>query len=471
MAVEKKFRDEIANLDLRALRNKGMKTVAQMDDLKKLRSSESGKDWTPDQETQFDKWDDECVEIEKEIRFKERQESFAAEESRRQENMLDNSDGNTYDPKFTPNLRSVNKVINKLQRGQQLSKDEQKIQGLLQRENETFEELFRNKLSVENLSDEQRAILKNVEQRVGSQSLTTTAGGFLVPQGFIPEVVRSMKYISAFFDEFSFGPNGDAQNTFTVYRTDAGNDLPIPTGDDTSNIGELLAENADGSSSTADLVFGQKTFKAYKYSTKMIKSSTELLQDSAIDIPGYISDMFASRLGRILNSHWTTGTGSSQPQGIITGATSGKVAGTSGTISFPEIVELEHSVDISYRRRPTCRFMMHDLILRELKKLVLATASNNNLPLWSPGWDQKAPATILGYQYLINNDMASTKTTGSKMMLFGDMKAYAIRLVNQVRVLRLAERYAEFDQTAWVGFMRADGRILNSAALKYYSGT
>jgi len=468
--AEKKLED----LSLRELRTKGMKVVSQMEDLKKLRSADPTKDWTKDQEEQFDKWDAECLDIEKEIRFKEKKELFAAQEARNAESVLDPKDTfDRFDPTFNPSLRQVNSVIRKVEkRGEnvKLNKEEARVYQVIQKENEVFANFFMRGMDPQKLTEEERAIFNNIEKRVGAQSLTTTAGGYLVPQGFIPQVIRSMKYISAFFDEFQIGPNGDLKSLFYLVQTDSGNDLPIPTGDDTSNTGELLGENSDGSSSTADLVFGQKTFKAYKYSTKMIKSSTELLQDSAIDIPGYIADMFGSRVGRILNSHLTTGTGTSQPSGIITGATLGKVAGSSGAISFPEIIDLIHSVDVSYRRRPSVRFMFHDKILAALKKLVVASTYNGR-PMWSPGWDQTAPPTIDGYQYLINNDMDSTLTTGKKMILFGDMNAYGVRLVNQFRLLRLQERYAEFDQTAWVGFMRADGRILNASALKYYSGT
>lgn len=482
--MDAKFLKELEALDLKALRNKGMKVVAQMDDLRAKRTEK--KDWEKEDERQWEQWNSECDAIEKEIRFKEKKEAFEAREADERKPKSGNKggwngNGDTFDkvefdPNFNPNQRDYNRVITKIQtRGRKkLNEQEARIADLIDREVDAFQNFFSYGLNAERLSDEERTILKNaqsrIEQRVGAQSLTTTAGGYLVPQGFIPDVVRSLKFISSFFDEFQVPGTSVMQPLFYFVRTDAGNDLPIPTGDDTSNTGELLAENSDGSSSTADLVFGQKTFKAYKYSTKMIKSSTELLQDSAIDVPAYIADMFGSRLGRILNTHFTTGDNSSKPQGIITGATLGKVAGTSSTISFPEVIDLIHSVDASYRKRPTVRFMFHDKILAEIKKLPVASTYNGR-PLWAPGWDQTAPSTIDGYQYLINNDMDSTKTTGKKMMLFGDMKGYGVRFVNQLRMLRLNERYAEYDQVAWIGFLRADGRMLNSSALKYYSGT
>jgi len=472
--MDVKFLNEIKNLDLRNLRDKGMKIVKQMEELRNKRTEK--KDWEAEDERQFDQWNAECDAIEKEIRFKEKEETFAAVEANKPKSGNKggwNGNGDTfdlYDKNFSFSEKEARTVARKTEKKEKMTETEQNIAAVLEAEYRVYDKFFRAAGDKSRLNDEENFILSRYEKRVSNQSLTSSAGGYLVPQGFIPEVVRSMKYISAFFDEFQVGPNGDLQSLFSLYRTDSGNDLPMPTGDDTANTGELLAENSDGSTSTAALTFGQVTFKNYKYSTKMIRTSTELLQDSAINVQAYVADMFGSRLGRSLNAAFTTGTNSSQPQGIITGATLGKVAGTSSTISFPEVIDLIHSVDVSYRRRPTCRFMFHDKILAEIKKLPVASTYNGR-PLWAPGWDASAPATIDGYQYVINNDMDSTKTTGKKMMLFGDMRAFGVRLINDFRLLRLQERYAEFDQVAWIGFMRADSKMLNSSALKYYSGT
>ena len=51
-------------------------------------------------------------------------------------------------------------------------------------------------------------------------------------------------------------------------------------------------------------------------------------------------------------------------------------------------------------------------------------------------------------------------------MLFGDMKKYMVRLVSNHVVKRLDERFADYDQTAWLLFMRLDGRYAQTAAIK-----
>jgi len=476
----------LKELSERELRDKGMRAIEQMRDL--YEEKRAGKEVPADKEAQVDAWNLESEMVEKEFEFRRRERGMEMNGPKIPGTTIESDE--KFDPNFKPTRRDISQVLNKIERrkGVELTPTEAKVHNLMNKEAEIFERALTAYLVDganavnEILTEEERKIFTNQqtrdrwdywrkEQRVGSQSTSTTAGGYTIPQGFIPRVVRSLKYISAFFDEFSVGPNGELANTFALYKTDAGNDLPMPTGDDTANTGELLAENGDASTSTADLVFGQITLKAYKYSTKMIKASTELLQDSAIDVPGYVADMFGSRLGRIMNSHFTTGTNSSQPQGIVTGATQGKFTASSSAVTFPEIIDLIHSVDPSYRNSPSCRFMFHDNILLALKKLTVGSATNNARPLWQPSYDVSAPATIDGYRYLINQNMASSQTSGAKIILFGDMKQFAVRLVNVYRLLSLRERYAETDQTAWVGFMRADSKMLNSSAIKYLKNT
>lgn len=473
MAQEKTLKD----MTMRELRDKGNKAIEEARNL--MNDRKAGKEITKDREDQVDKWLAETDEIEQEVRLRNLEAGIAAQGPKVPG--TDTESDEKFDPKFQPAHRMVRQTIRKLERRggerKSLNAEEKKIVALMDIEEDAFLRLFRGGLRLENVSEEDRSIIQNMNKREAdtekrAQSLTTTAGGFTVPQGFIPRIITYLKYISPFFEEQVNSPAATgAIDIFDVYRTDSGNDLPVPTGDDTSNIGELLAENADASSSSADLVFGQKTFKAYKYSSKMIKASQELLEDTGVDLVGYIAKQIGTRCGRILNLHFTTGDGSAKPSGIVTGLSLGKLAGSTGALSFPEIIDLVHSVDPSYRKSPSVRFMLHDKILAILKKATVGAATTNSRPLWAPGWTENAPATIDGTQYLINNDMDSTIAAGKKIILYGDMSAFGVRLVNQFRMKQFNERYGEFDQVAWVGLVRADSRLLNTSAIKYYAGT
>ena len=134
----------------------------------------------------------------------------------------------------------------------------------------------------------------------------------------------------------------------TVMATGTGADLPIPTMNDTSNAAEIIGEGA--AINEQDVVFGQLTMKAYKYSSKYMKVSVELLQDSSVNLPSTIGAALGVRFGRGQNAHFTTGTGTGQPRGVVTdAANSGITAAAANVITWQEVLNLIHSVDIAYR--------------------------------------------------------------------------------------------------------------------------
>lgn len=298
------------------------------------------------------------------------------------------------------------------------------------------------------LEPELRHLMAKNAAELRAQGVTTgAAGGYTVPQGFWAKVTETMK---------AYG--GIAQ-VAEIINTETGNPLPWATNDDTSNVGALLAENAQVTELA--LSFGQKTLGAYTYTSRLILASWQFLQDSGIDAEAFIAKKIGQRLGRIYNTHATTGTGSSQPQGLITGATTGKTTAGATAITYSEAIDLVHSVDPAYRANG--KFMFNDLILAYLRKLL----DSQNRPLWQPSLQVGVPDSLFGYQYVINQDMASTVATTNKTMAFGDFNAgYVLRQVNGGQLVRLEERYADYLQIGFFGFGRMDGLVQDASAFK-----
>jgi HK97 family phage major capsid protein len=253
---------------------------------------------------------------------------------------------------------------------------------------------------------------------------------------------------------------GGMRQVSTVFRTASGTDMPFPTNDDTSNKGAILAENTQVSE--VDATFGQLVLNSFKYSSKLILVARELLEDSAVNIPELIGRLLGDRIGRIQNDHFTTGDASSKPNGIVTAATSSSVtlSGTA-TCTADNLTDLIHSIDPSYRENG--RFMFHDGGLKMIKKVKVLQYSGDTVgvPLWIPGLTGGQPDTILGYPYTINQSM-TTPATGVKSILFGDFSKYLIRDVSDIRLVRMDERYADYDQVGFTAFMRSDGDLLDA---------
>jgi HK97 family phage major capsid protein len=316
------------------------------------------------------------------------------------------------------------------------------------------------------LTKEERAAMNarvNPDIRAAMSTTTTTEGGYTTALEYQKTVEQALK-------EF-----GGMRSAATVFQTATGTQLQWPTGDATGEVGEIVGQNTGAAA--ADTVFGLATLDVYKYSSKKIALPFELLQDSFIDIEAYIREVLQMRLGRIQNTHFSTGTGTGQPTGIVTGSSSGKV-GTTGqtlTVIYDDLVDLEHSVDPAYRGMPGVGFMMHDSSLKVVRKI----KDSNNRPIFVPGYEQGnpggAPDRLLNRPITINQDIA-TMAANAKSILFGAFKKYRIRDVMDLTLFRMTDSaFTLAGQVGFVAFMRSGGNLITVTgtpnAVKYYQNS
>lgn len=305
---------------------------------------------------------------------------------------------------------------------------------------------------IEQLPSEQRDLLEGNHVDLRAQGgATDPAGGYLVPETFRNILIETMKVYGGLLGQVE------------VITTSTGADLRWPTNDDTGNEGEILAENQQVSEQ--DVTLGGKTLKAHIFSSKMIRVSRALLQDSAFDLDAWLPRKLGERIGRRAARAWATGTGVDEPQGITVGSTVGKTGATGQTTSiiYNDLIDLEHSVDPAYRGQAS--YVLHDQLLKVIRKLV----DGQSRPLWVPIPAPGFPATINGFPYVVDNSMP-VPAANAKSLVFGDLRAgYIVRQVLGVQVLRLIERYAEFLQVGFLGFSRMDGSIQDPAAIRAYA--
>lgn len=307
------------------------------------------------------------------------------------------------------------------------------------------------------LDPEERAVLRRgyddgASKELRVQTTSNAAGGYTVPTELFNEIVKSMALT---------GPMYDPGVTRELMTT-AGNPIKVPTVDDTAKSAALHTEgSALTDDNSEDATFGQKSLDAYVYDTEFLKISLELLQDSAFNVESFIGEMLGERLGRKANSILTTGTGTSQPNGIVTASTLGVTAAAVAAITFDEVIDLEHSVDPAYRQSPKAGYMLNDTTLKALRKLKNGDGSY----LWQAGnVQQGVPATLNGRKFYINQAMASP-ATGNKTMIFGDLGKYFVRKVGVPVVGVLRERF--WPDVGMAGLIRLDGELSDTAAVKH----
>ncbi len=241
-----------------------------------------------------------------------------------------------------------------------------------------------------------------------------------------------------------------------IIRTGTGEPLDWPTANDTGNEGALLAEST-AAATNVDPATAEMSLDAYKFTSKIVLVPTELLEDDTSGFVDRLPAMLGERLGRVFETEFTTGSGSSRPNGIVTASAAGVTAAATNAITADEIINLEHAVDPAYRNDRS-GFMCHDSIIKAIRLL----KDSENRYLWVSGIRDGRPDQLLGWKLFRNQKMASSLAASAKVLLFGDFSKYKVRMVRNIRFRRLVERYADADQEGFVAFARVDGDLLNA---------
>ncbi|TEX50005.1 MAG: phage major capsid protein [Rhodocyclaceae bacterium] len=289
---------------------------------------------------------------------------------------------------------------------------------------------------------------------------TPAEGGYTVATEYFRQLTEAMKLF------------GGIRSVATILPTGTGAQMNFPTADATSEEGEIVGQNT--AVTLGETTFGNISLDVYKYSSKKIAVPFELIQDSMFDIEGYLNSLLQVRLGRITAKHFTTGTGTSQPRGVVTAAGSGKVGttGQTATVTYDDLVDLEHSVDPVYRVGPKVGFMMNDATLKVLRKL----KDSQGRPIFVPGYEQGnpggAPDRLLGRPIFISQEMP-TMAANAKSILFGNFSRYMIREVMDLTLFRMADsNFILNGQIGFVAFNRQGGNLVDvGGAVKFYQNS
>jgi HK97 family phage major capsid protein len=309
------------------------------------------------------------------------------------------------------------------------------------------------RVGIDNLTPDEIGLLRN-DLSVG----TNSAGGFTVQTDVATFVIDALK-------DF-----GGMRRVATVLRTESGNPLMFSASDGTAEKGAIVAENT--AAVDLDPVFTQIPLPVYMYSSKVVPVSLQLLMDSQIDMESFVLRRLVNRLGRIQNEHFTVGTGTNEPTGLVTAAQIGRTGGTGTTTSttYDDLLDTIHSVDIEYRRRPDAAWMMNDLTVRQIRKI----KDTAGLPIFarSPngaGAPTGEMETLLGYPIEVNNDVP-VMAANAKSILFGAMREYHIRDVLDVLLQRYDDSaYAKKGQVGFNAWMRSGGNLIdNGGAVKAF---
>ena len=301
------------------------------------------------------------------------------------------------------------------------------------------------------LNSEDWAAIRNT-----MSTTTNSEGGFTVDAVVANAVIDALK---AF---------GGMREVSTVITTAGHGLLSFPTSDGTAEVGEIIAENT--TATDLDPSFGTVGLPVYKFSSKVATVPFELLQDSSVDIEAFIQDRLITRLGRITNAMFTTGTGSSQPNGIATAATIGVTAANSTSqvtaVTYDSLIATQHSLDPAYRR--SAGWMFADSTMRSIRQL----KDGQSRPIFVPGYETGVPGgvpdSLLGAPVYINQDVAAM-AAGAKSILYGDFSGYYIRDIMAVEMFRFTDSaFTKKGQVGFLAWMRSGGNLVDTGKVRAF---
>ena len=282
-----------------------------------------------------------------------------------------------------------------------------------------------------------------------AQSSTTTAGGYTIPASFREKLVER---------QVAFG--GVANNGEQI-TTDDWSPLPFPTNDDTANTAAIVAENAAPGAGGADIVFGTKSLDAYRVvasgtSNTWLKVPIQLMDSSYLEWESFVARKLGERLGRKEAALAVSGSGSGEPEGILTGLTSSdEIADNTTGISYTEMLAAEGAVDVAYRDMGNCKWYMHDAIWRLVRSILDGADRPVILEQAVAGISSGVQRMLLGYPVVIDNSLPSTWGDQAKTVVFGDLReAFVVR---RVRNPQIVSDPLQFFLNGQVGFLGASG--------------
>ncbi|MFS8200481.1 phage major capsid protein (plasmid) [Streptomyces sp. CWNU-52B] len=282
---------------------------------------------------------------------------------------------------------------------------------------------------------------------------TATAGGNTVPTTFYGQLMAHLIEVSGIM---MAGP--------TVLSTSSGESIEIPV--TTAHSSAALTAEAAGITES-DPAFAKRALGAYKYAV-LLQASTELLNDTGVDLEGYLAMQAGRALGNAFGVHAITGDGSSKPSGVITLASAGVTGGTGvvGAFTADNLIDLYYSVIAPYRNSTSAGWLMRDSTLGAARKL----KDGQGQYLWQPSLQLGAPDTLLSKPVHTDPNVAAPALS-AKSVAFGDFSQYFVRMAGGVRFERSDDYAFNSDLVTFRGIIRADGLLVDqTGAVKVFAG-
>jgi HK97 family phage major capsid protein len=239
------------------------------------------------------------------------------------------------------------------------------------------------------------------------QEDTDAEGGFFVPEAFLSNTIHDTGV-----------PGSQLRNICTVIRV-ASKDGYIPTM--ASATWAAIAEEAAPTESTP--VVGQVTFSIEK-SGGLVKVSRELLDDSAINLPALLSQIFQEAAGQFEDVGIIGGNDTTQYAGIMSDSSVAFYTMANATsVVGADLIGTYYALNAQHRANAS--WVMKSTIAALINSIAITAAGVHSIPSLTA-----APADfILGKRNVLTDVVSALGgniTSTEKIAIFGDFKQYYI---------------------------------------------
>lgn len=207
------------------------------------------------------------------------------------------------------------------------------------------------------------------------------------------------------------------------------------------------------------------------------QATQRILDDSAIDVEGWLAKKVADKFARVEGAAFVVGTGVGQPRGFTTYPTSLTsdntrawgtfqhiATGTSGGFAAdPAGGDVFFDLIAAFRQPylAKARFITTRAVLAKVRKFKATTGNY----LWQPGLTLGMPDSILGYP-IVNAEDMPVLAANSLSIAFGDFSE-AYQIVDRLGVRTLVDPYTNKPYVIFYTTKRTGGGALNFQALKF----
>ena len=279
------------------------------------------------------------------------------------------------------------------------------------------------------------------------QEDTDAEGGFFVPEQFINQTIHDTGV-----------PGSQLRPLCTVIRV-ASKDGYIPTM--ASATWAAIAEEAAPTESTP--VVGQVTF-AIEKSGGLVKVSRELLDDSAINLPALLSQIFQEAAGQFEDVGIISGNDTTQYGGIMSdGDVAFYTMANATSVVGADLIGTYYALNAQHRANAS--WVMKSTIAALINSIAITAAGVHSIPSLTA-----APADfILGKRTVLTDvvsGLGGNITSTEKIAIFGDFKSYYIFDRVGFTIRRNDSLYMGNDQVGFFATRRGDGQVGLPAAFK-----